>query len=91
MALKHHPDKNGNSKESTEMFKPIGNAYETLIDPEKRAFYDHELKAKADKERTSGNEKADDYHETEGSTSTTSTSKRWSNFDPFSKWKTAAH
>jgi len=33
MSLKHHPDKNNNSKESIEMFQKITYAYETLTNP----------------------------------------------------------
>jgi molecular chaperone DnaJ len=40
LALKHHPDKNGGSKESEDMFKEISDAYSILSDPEKRENYD---------------------------------------------------
>lgn len=39
-AMEHHPDRNGNSKESEEMFKQIKKAYETLSNDSSRAFYD---------------------------------------------------
>ncbi|CRG85824.1 DnaJ homolog subfamily C member 7 [Talaromyces islandicus] len=39
MAIQYHPDKNPDSTD--EMFKEIGEAYETLIDPQKRAAYDN--------------------------------------------------
>jgi Ca-activated chloride channel family protein len=42
LALRYHPDRNINS-EDTELFLEIGQAYETLIDPEKRADYDTQL------------------------------------------------
>lgn len=40
LALKYHPDRNPEDKESEEKFKEINEAYSCLIDPEKRANYD---------------------------------------------------
>ena len=40
LALKYHPDRNPNDKESEEKFKEAGEAYEVLRDPEKRQMYD---------------------------------------------------
>lgn len=40
LATIYHPDKNGGSKKSEETFKIIQNAYATLSNREKRAFYD---------------------------------------------------
>lgn len=40
LALKWHPDKNGNCEESTRIFTEIQQAYEVLIDPQERAWYD---------------------------------------------------
>lgn len=44
LALKHHPDRNGGSVESTEHFKLISEAYSVLSDPNSRSRYDNELK-----------------------------------------------
>lgn len=44
LALKHHPDRNQGSVASTEKFKQVGSAYETLSDPQKRKEYDVQLK-----------------------------------------------
>ncbi len=44
MALRYHPDKNGNSPESEANFILIYNAYSILTDPEKRSEYDSYLK-----------------------------------------------
>src|SRR2546428_485307 len=40
LARKHHPDVNPNDKEAEAKFKEASEAYEVLIDPEKRKKYD---------------------------------------------------
>ena len=40
MSMLHHPDKNGNTDESKQMFQELNNAYATLSEPNKRRVYD---------------------------------------------------
>ena len=40
LAVKFHPDKNPNDPHSEEKFKELGEAYDVLIDADKRAAYD---------------------------------------------------
>lgn len=40
LAMQYHPDRNQGNEESERKFKEIGEAYDTLKDPQKRAAYD---------------------------------------------------
>ncbi|MEI7864914.1 MAG: DnaJ domain-containing protein, partial [Chthoniobacterales bacterium] len=40
LAMKYHPDRNPDNAEAEEHFKELSQAYDILIDPEKRAAFD---------------------------------------------------
>jgi curved DNA-binding protein len=52
LAMKYHPDRNPNDKQSEEKFKEINEAYQALSDPEKRARYDQLGQSYQDWQRT---------------------------------------
>ncbi|KAI9348588.1 DnaJ domain-containing protein [Obelidium mucronatum] len=48
LSMKHHPDKNPNNEESTQLFVKINEAYSVLSDEGKRREYDRGLAVKGD-------------------------------------------
>jgi molecular chaperone DnaJ len=62
LAIKYHPDKNPGDKTAEESFKEIGQAYEVLSDPQKRAAYDQYGHAAFDR-RASGSGRGGGFHD----------------------------
>ena len=48
LAMKYHPDRNNGDKAAEEKFKAVGEAYQVLSDPQKKAAYDRFGKAGVD-------------------------------------------
>ncbi len=62
LAMKYHPDRTQNNKEKEEVFKQIKQAYETLIDENKRTHYDWELNLKKKEENNHTFENKFSFH-----------------------------
>ena len=64
LAVTYHPDKNPGDKTSEEKFKELGEAYEALSDPQKRAAYDQYGHAAFDpRRRASSNAGSGNFHD----------------------------
>jgi molecular chaperone DnaJ len=63
LAVKFHPDKNPGDKAAEESFKELGEAYETLSDPQSRAAYDQYGHAAFDPRQRAGRGGGAGFHD----------------------------
>src|SRR3954452_20868667 len=63
LAVKFHPDKNPGDKAAEEKFKELGEAYEALSDPQRRAAYDQYGHAAFDPRMRAGGGRAGGFHD----------------------------
>src|SRR5580765_7822956 len=63
LAIKFHPDKNPGDRTAEEKFKELGEAYEALSDPQKRAAYDQYGHDAFDSRRRPGGGRGGPFHD----------------------------
>jgi len=63
LAVKYHPDKNKSDQAAEEQFKELGEAYEVLNDPQKRAAYDQYGHAAFDSRSRGGGFRGGGFHD----------------------------